>query len=333
MRCQVLGDTGFGSDFFKIRVHSLVGNHGYHQIFCGGFRVVAVFLGYPHRDFEQRDHAHLARFLTGLAYPYLAVLIGLYLVVRQRRDVHEGKPGETAEHECVTHEVKPGQGCQVKVYYALQLNLREFLSFRLGTGVPFAYEWIIVNPFVGDTHLHDILEIADVFHGGVVGAAFLHAEKMLEVVNQTRCELFHRNVFHTLLVKQEFLQIFDTPFPTQPCSLAHIAAFLFFAHLPVDLAENLTQHLRLFKFAEEGAFQHIRVYQFLAHHKLAVYLADFCADGVEVVVELLVFLALAFGLTFRCVPVFGQHIPVGIDFRTLSVHRDPEGDGHLSLLV
>lgn len=258
--------------------------HGIYRIFLGCQRLWGG--------------ADLSGLLACLSYPFLAVFIGNNLVTGEGGNINESKPAEAAEHECVTHKVQPWQCRQVEFHYCFQLILGQKFTLGFGTGVTLADKRIIVNPLVGYADSHHVFEIADIFHGGIVGALLTDTEKMLEVIHHTGREFFHRYVVHTLLAEQEFFQIHHAAFPAQYRGFAYIATLVLLPHLHIDLAESLAEHLRLFEFAEEGSFKHVGIYEFVAHDELVMYLADFRSHRVKVAVPFKVFLCLALRLTF-----------------------------------
>ncbi len=118
-------------NLFEISVHFLIGAYGKHDS-CGySNRVIDIFVGYLTRHLQHRYDAQLAGFLTGFAYPHIAVAVFLDVAPLKRLNIAECKAGEAAEHECVPDKFQTRHHGEVKFENLHNLSLSQKLAFRL----------------------------------------------------------------------------------------------------------------------------------------------------------------------------------------------------------
>lgn len=249
----------------------------------------------------------------------------------QRLDIDERQTGEAAEHEAVADALNSGEGLQVERHQRLQFRLGQELTLGLCTLEATAEERVFRNPLVGDGVLEHILQIAQVTHGGVVGAFLAHAQEMLEVLDETAGYILDGNVLLAELQVHELFEVGDAAFPPAVSDLADVTALHLFLALDIGLAEYIAEHLRLLHLPEEIILHDLRVDEFALVHKLVVDFVEARAHHLQELVQFKVAARAATGHLSALVPVFRVNLAADCELHTLSVGGDSGIEGIFSV--
>lgn len=110
-----------------------------------------------------------------------------------------------------------------------------------------------MSNFLGSVQriLHHIFYATQIADRGIVGAVFLHAKKVLEIIEYSRCHILYWNVGRVVVKAEKFLQIVGTTGPTLIGGLNYVATVKFFLAFFVGLAEHLYHHFLFLAVAQE----------------------------------------------------------------------------------
>ena len=213
--------------------------------------MVDIFVGYLTRHLQHRYDTQLAGFLTGLAYPHIAVAVFLYVAPLKRFYIAECKAGEAAEHECVPGKFQTRHHGEVEFENLHNLSLSQKLAFRLSTVELSADERVFSYPLMRDGILDSVLEIAEVLHSRVVGAVLADTKEMLEIIYHSCRDIPDWNIIYIHSQTHELAEVGHATLPTQVSCIDHVATFHFLFSFGIGFSENLTWHFRLLNLAEK----------------------------------------------------------------------------------
>ena len=151
----------------------------------------------------------------------------------------KASPGEAAEHERYHALVQSWQLLQVKIHDGLYFQLRSRTDAHyICTLVLSADKRVVSLSTCGPEHTASHFYAAEITHGGIVGAVFLHAKEVLEIVKHPRCNILYRNVVGLVVEFEEVFQIVNATSPALIGGLHDVTTVKFLLAFLVCLAEH-----------------------------------------------------------------------------------------------
>ena len=101
-----------------------------------------------------------------------------------------------------------------------------------------------MSNFLGSVQriLHHIFYATQIADRGIVGAVFLHAKKVLEIIEYSRCHILYRNIWCVVVKAEKLLQIVGATSPTLIGWLDYVASVKFLFAFFIGLAEHFHHH-------------------------------------------------------------------------------------------
>ena len=203
---QVLVDFTDCGNLFEIAVHHLIAGDWKQHAFLGSLLVALIFLNDGKGNVEQRNVTHLFCLLAGLAYPFVAVVVGHDMVFGQLRHIGKCKSCESGHQKHIAYNFQPFAAGIAVVDTVNLLQCKELRVGRVFTEFD-SDKRVFLNPIIGKTAVGYLLQSLHVADKSILAEVFLGLEIHLVSSDYFARKIREREVVHAILLLDEFAEV------------------------------------------------------------------------------------------------------------------------------